>query len=309
MVAERAALPGQAVKRRAGIRRSLGEWLFDGFNLLFLGFVSLLALYPFVYTLSLSLSTAAEARRDSLHLYPAQVSWMAYRIVLGSPEIVTGLTNTLVRTVLGTALTVFLTCIAAYPLARKELPHRALILFLILFTMIFSGGIVPGYLLIRSLGMINTVWALVLPTALSAFNIVIVKNFFQQLPESLYEAARVEGASEWAILFRIYMPLSRPVLATITLWTAVGHWNQWFDALLYITDDRKQVLQCFLQRIVIENSTQLIDMGKMSQDIASYTPETVKAATVVIIILPMLLLYPFVQRYIVSGVLLGGVKE
>lgn len=291
------------------MRRSGGEMVFDGFNLLLLGFAGLLALYPFVYTLSLSFSTASEARRDTLHLYPTQVSTMAYQIVLSSPEIVTGLTNTLVRTVLGTLLTVFLTCIAAYPLAHKELPHRSLILFIILFTMIFSGGIVPGYLLVRSLGMINTVWALILPTALSAFNIIIVKNFFQQLPESLHEAARVEGASEWAILFRIYMPLSRPVLATITLWTAVGHWNQWFDALLYITDDRKQVLQCFLQRIVIENSTQLIDMGKMSQDIASYTPETVKAATVVIIILPMLLLYPFLQRYIVSGVLLGGVKE
>ena len=303
--------PGKAdaVSGRAWVRRTKGERIFNVLNLLFLGAIGLLALYPFLYTLSISLSTAAEAQRDSLHLYPREISLMAYRIVLGSPEILTGFANTLIRTALGTVLTVLLTCVAAYPLARRELPHRGMIVFLILFTMIFSGGIVPNYLLVRDLGLINSVWALVLPTLLSAFNIIVVKNFFQQIPESLHEAARVEGASEWAILFRIYIPLSKPVLATVCLWTAVMHWNQWFDAMLYITDDHKQVLQNFLQRIVIENSTQLIDMGKTAPDLMSYTPETVKAATVVVMILPMLCLYPLVQKYFVSGILLGGVKE
>ena len=157
--------------------------------------------------------------------------------------------------------------------------------------------------------MINTVWALVIPGALTAFNVIVVKNFFQQVPESLLEAARMEGAGEWKILARIYVPLSKPVLATVGLWTAVSHWNQWFDAMLYITDDRKQVLQNLLQRVVIENSSRLIEMGKSTQDVSGYTPETVKAATVVITVLPMLLLYPFVQRYFTKGILLGGVKE
>lgn len=290
-------------------RRTLGERLFDLFNLLLLTIVGLLALYPFLYTLSVSLSTAAEARRGGLHLFPTEFSFVAYRMILANPDIRVGFLNTITRTVIGTIVTVLATAIAAYPLARKNLPHRGLILFLILFTMIFSGGIIPGYLLIKDLGLLNTLGALILPSLLSAFNVIVVKNFFQQIPESLHEAARLEQASEWQILCHIYLPLSRPVLATVALWTTVAHWNQWFDAMLYITDDRKQVLQNYLQRIVIENSIQMIDMGRNAQEAANYTPETLKAATVILTILPMLLLYPFVQRYFVRGILLGGVKE
>lgn len=290
-------------------QRTAGERAFDWCNLIFLLLVGAVAFYPFLYTLSISLSTAAEAHRDGLHLFPTSVSFQAYQMILANPEIRTGFVNTIVRTVLGTAITVVMTCLAAYPLSRKDLPHRGLILFLVLFTMIFSGGIVPSYLLIRSLGLINTIWALVLPSALSAYNIVVLRNFFQRIPESLHEAARVERASEWQILLHVYLPLSRPILATICLWTSVAHWNQWFDAMLYITDINKQVLQYHLQRIVIENSTQMIDIGKTAQDVANYSPETLKAATVVLTILPMLILYPFVQRFFASGFLLGGVKE
>ena len=290
------------------MKRSQGEKVFNVFNILFLAGVGLVALYPFIYTLTISLSTAAEANRDSLHLYPREATLAAFRIVLTTPEVLTGYINTLLRTVVGTLLTLLMTCIAAYPLAMKELPHRGLIIFLILFTMIFDGGIVPKYLLIKNLGLLNSLWALILPMMLTAFNIIVVKNFFQQIPASLHEAARIDGASEAAILFRIYIPLSKPVLATVALWTAVVHWNQWFDAMLYITDDRKQVLQNFLQRIVIESSTQMLDMGMTRTDITQFTPETVKAATVIITILPIICFYPFVQKYFVKGILLGSVK-
>ena len=290
------------------MRRSKGEKIFNVFNILFLIGVGVVALYPFIYTLSISLSTAAEANRDSLHLYPREATLAAFRIVLTTPEILTGYINTLLRTVLGTLLTLLMTCIAAYPLAMKELPNRGLIIFLILFTMIFDGGIVPKYLLIKNLGLLNSLWALILPMMLTAFNIIVVKNFFQQIPASLHEAARIDGAGEAAILFRIYIPLSKPVLATVALWTAVAHWNQWFDAMLYITDDRKQVLQNFLQRIVIESSTQMLDMGMTRTDITQFTPETVKAATVIVTILPIICFYPFVQKYFVKGILLGSVK-
>ena len=155
----------------------------------------------------------------------------------------------------------------------------------------------------------NSVWALVLPGMLSAFNIIIVKNFFQAIPESFGEAARVEGASEFTILFRIYMPLSKPVLATISLWTAIMHWNQWFDAMLYITDNTKQVLQVMMQRIVIENSTQILESGITKQDFSQYTSDTFKAATIVMIILPFIFIYPFLQKYFVKGIIIGGVKE
>jgi putative aldouronate transport system permease protein len=291
------------------MKTSPGERIFNFGNLLVLGVIGLLCLYPFIYTLSISLSTATEASRQGFHLFPRDISLASYKMVLTNPDIVRGYVNTLVRTVLGTALTVVACCVAAYPLARKEMPHRALMTFLIVFTMLFSGGMVPGYLLIKKLGLVNTVWALVLPGMLGAFNIVIIKNFFQSLPESLAESARMDGASEWTVLFRIYMPLSKPVLATVALWSAVGHWNAWFDALLYITDDRKQVLQTFLQRIVIESSTQLMELGVTDTSIVQFTTETIKAATIIVTILPIICVYPFVQKYFVKGILLGGVKE
>jgi len=283
--------------------------VFGAVNVMALGVVAMLCVYPFIYTLSISLSTAAEASRDGLHFFPREASLVSYKMVLTNPNIVTGYINTLIRTVLGTALTLLATCVAAYPLSRREMPHRAMFTFLILFTMLFSGGMVPTYLLIKNLGMINTVWALVLPGAITAFNVVIVKNLFQSLPESLVESARLDGAGEWTILFRLYIPLSKPVLATVALWTAVAHWNAWFDALLYITDDKRQVLQTFLQRIVIESNTQMMELGVTDASIVQFTPETIKAATIIVTILPIICVYPFVQKYFVKGILLGGVKE
>jgi putative aldouronate transport system permease protein len=143
----------------------------------------------------------------------------------------------------------------------------------------------------------------------TAFNVLIMKSFFQSIPESLAESAKIDGANEFTILFRIYLPLSAPILATIGLWTAVAHWNSWFDGLLYVTDNGKQVLQVFLQRVVIENSTEMIEKGIVNPDALSFTPETIKAATVIVTILPILFVYPFVQKYFVKGIMMGGVKE
>ena len=291
------------------MRRSRGETLFSITNGLVLLGIGFLSLYPFLYTFSMSVSTAAEANSGGLHLWPRHLSLAAYRIVLSSPDISTGLLNSVARTVLATGLTLIATCMAAYPLSRKELPHRGLFSFLIVFTMIFNGGIVPLYLLLKNLAMLDTIWSLVLPTALTAFNIILMKNFFQQIPESLAESARIDGASEIGILFRLYIPLSMPVLATVALWTAVAHWNAWFDAMLYITSDKHQVLQTFLQRIVVENSDKLLDAGITSADITQFTPDTIKAATVIVTVFPIMLVYPFLQRYFVKGITLGGVKE
>ncbi|MCX6972452.1 MAG: carbohydrate ABC transporter permease [Verrucomicrobia bacterium] len=290
------------------MKQSRGEKLFNVANIVVLGGIALLCLYPFLYTLSLSLSSAKEASRDGLHLYPAELSLTSYQMVLTNPNILTGYINTIVRTLLGTTLTLLATCVAAYPLSRREMPHRSLITFLIVFTMLFGGGMVPSYLLMKNLGLINTIWVLVVPGMLSAFNIIIVKNYFQSLPESLTESARIDGAGEWRILFQIYLPLSKPVLATVALWSAVGHWNSWFDALLYITEDRKQVLQTFLQRIVIESSTQMMELGITDAQM-QFTSETIKAATIIITILPIIMVYPFIQRHFVKGIMLGGVKE
>lgn len=291
------------------IAQSRGERIFNFFNLILLSLIGLLALYPFWYTFVISISSAAEASSAGLHLWPGEISFTAYKMVLSNPDILTGFKNTLFRTIVGTVLTVFCVSVAAYPLARNEMPYRSRLTFFIMFTMIFSGGLVPVYLLVKSIGLMNSRWALILPIMLTAFNIIVVKNFFQSIPESLAESARIDGASEFTILTRIYMPLSKPALATIALWTSVLHWNHWFDAMLYINENSKQVLQTFLQRIVIENSTELIESGVADATATQFTPETIKAATVVVTVLPILCVYPFVQRYFTKGIMLGGVKE
>lgn len=288
-------------------RMSKGERLFQGLNLSVLTVLSLAAVYPFVYTLNISLSSAAEANRLSLHLWPGDFTFASYIKVLSTPEIMRATFNSVMRTVVGTILTLLLTCMAAYPLAIKELPHRSMIIFLLVFTMLFGGGLVPSFLLINNLGLANTFLVLLLPMLVSAMNIIIVRNFFLSLPYSMREAAMMDGANDWSILFKIYVPLSKPVLATVGLWTAVGFWNEWFLPLMYITDHDKQVLQTLLQRIVINNSTYMMDKGM--GDVSATTAETIKSATIMLVVVPIILIYPFLQKYFVKGINLGGVKE
>ncbi len=289
-------------------RPSRGELAFNVVNVLLLGGFSFTTLYPFLYVLSISFSTQAEAMREGFHLYPRAVTLTAYKMVFSNPDILTGYANTLFRTVIGTFLSVVLCCMCAYPLARRDLPHRGMFTFALVFTMLFSGGLVPSYLLIKNVGLLNSRWVYILPGVVQAFNVIIIKNFFQQIPESLAESAYIDGAGDFRTLFQIYIPLSKPVLATVSLWTAVSHWNSWFDGLIYITDDRKQILQIFLRRIVVEGNTLLIERGMINPDATQFTPETLKAATIMVTVIPILLLYPFVQKYFVKGILLGGVK-
>lgn len=289
-------------------RPSGGEKVFNTFNVLFLGVFAFTTLYPFLYILSLSFSTQAAAMRDGFHFYPTAVTLTAYKMVFSNPDILTGYMNTLFRTVVGTFMSVTLCCMCAYPLSRKSMPHRGMFTFLVVFTMLFHGGLVPTYLLVRNLGLLNNVWVYVLPLCVQAFNVIIIKNFFHSIPDSLAESASIDGAGDWRILFQLYIPLSKPVLATVSLWTAVMHWNSWFDGLIYITDDRKQILQIFLRRIVVESNTMLLEKGIINPDATTFTPETLKAATIVVTIVPILVLYPFLQKYFVKGILLGGVK-
>jgi putative aldouronate transport system permease protein len=283
--------------------------LFDVINIVAMGVVALSMLYPFVYIVSISLSGPAEASRGGLFLWPQGFSLSAYEAVLADAYLLRTFFNSVVRTVLGTVLTVMCCAVAAYPLSRREYPFRRSTTLFILFTMVFGGGLVPNYLLIRSLGLFDTLAALILPTMMTAFNIIIIKNFFQSIPESYVEAARIDGASEWRILFQVFIPLSGPVLATVALWTAVMHWNSWFDAMLYITSDSKQMLQTILQRIIIDSSTTFLEAGISPEKASNVTTQTIKAATTVVTVLPILLCYPFLQRFFTKGIMLGGVKE
>ena len=241
--------------------------------------------------------------------YAKGLSPASYMMVFRNPEILRAYVVTIGRTVLGTLLTLVATAIAAYPLSRSNMPHRRSLTFFILFTMIFSGGMVPMYMVIKSIGLIDNFLVYVIPGMMAAFNIIIMKNFFQSIPESLAESARIDGANEFSILWRIYVPLSKPVLATVALWTAVAHWNMWFDGMLYVYNNKIQILQMLLRRIVIENTTELIEKGLVNPDQMTFTPETIKAATVIVTILPILFVYPFVQKYFVKGIMLGSIKE
>lgn len=290
-------------------RRSPGERTFDVFNAVVLIGVGALALYPFVYVLGVSFATPRALARSDWWLWPSELSLTSYELVLADARIRTGFLNAVLRTALGTLTTLVMTALLAFPLSRKQMPLRRALLFYVLFTMLFSGGLVPKYLLIKSLGLIDTLAALVVPLMLSAFNVFVLRSFFAQIPESYEEAARLDGASDWTILWRVFVPLSQPALVTIGLWTCVAHWNQWFDALIYITSDDKQVLQVVLQRIVVENNLKELQFGVAGIDRSRIALDGLKAAAVVVTVVPMVAMYPFVQRYFIKGIQLGGVKE
>lgn len=287
-------------------RASKPEQAFQIANLLFISFITLITLYPFVHLTSVSFSSNAEAIRAGLHLYPREFDYRAYIEVLSSDLIWIGYQNTLFRTIVGTLLSIGLTALTAYPLTKKYFPFRTTWMMLIIFTMIFNGGLVPNYLLIRELGLLNSLWSLILPVLISPFSLIVMKNFFQAIPETLEESARIDGASEWLVLRKIVIPLSMPVIATIALWTVVGHWNAFFDAILYTTDRNKYVLQVIMQKLILDHQMSNefdgapIGMRKVQ--------ETIEAATIIVSTLPILIFYPFLQKHFVKGVMLGSVK-
>ncbi|CAI6084061.1 carbohydrate ABC transporter permease [Cohnella sp. JJ-181] len=290
-------------------RKSLTEKMID--VLLYAGMIVLMfvTLYPFWSQIVLSLEEGASAYSTGFMLYPHKLSFEAYRLAFHYTPLWTGYLNTIVRTVLGVVLILVFTALTAYPLSKKDLPFNRAFTGFLLFTMLFSGGLIPNYLLIKNLGLLNSVWSLVLPGMISAFNVLIMRNFFRSIPESLEESARVDGAGYLRIFVSLIVPLSAPVLATVALWVGVGHWNAWFDSLIYISDGRKQVLQVVLRKIVIENDTSNLNamIQKMSTN-TKYTGRQLQSTVIILSIIPMLVVYPFVQKYFVKGVMVGAIK-
>lgn len=290
-------------------RKGISERLIDA--LLYGGMLILMlvTLYPFWSQIVLSLEEGASAYSTGFMLFPHKPSFEAYRLAFHYTPLWTGYLNTIVRTALGVTLILVFTALTAYPLSKKDLPFNRAYTGFVLFTMLFSGGLIPNYLLIRNLGLLDSVWSLVLPGMISAFNVLIMRNFFRSIPESLEESARVDGAGYLRIFVGLIVPLSAPVLATVALWVGVGHWNAWFDSLIYISDSRKQVLQVVLRKIVIENDTSNLNamIQKMGTD-SKYTGRQLQSAVIIISIIPMLAVYPFVQKYFVKGVMVGAIK-
>lgn len=290
------------------MRRSRAEIAFSFFNGAFLALICASIILPFLHILSISFSSASEAARLGLHLYPREFSLAAYSRVLASPYIWRGYLNTIFRTVVGTGLSLTLTAFGGYALSKKYIPHRVFWTALIVFTMFFSGGLIPTYLLVQSLGLIDRYSSLILPSAVSAFNLLIMRNFFMTIPESLEESARMDGTPEWRVLVSIILPVAKPMLATVGLWITVWHWSAWFDCLIYMRDPDKFVLQIILRRIILEGTQEIVNMN-IGDDIRSNVyPDSVRAAAIFVTITPIILLYPFIQKYFVKGIMIGSLK-
>lgn len=291
------------------MKTTIGEKCFVAVNTLFMLLLCFVTLYPFIYVFFASLSDpSALASHRGLLLLPLDLNMNAYKAVFDNPMITTGYRNTIFYVVCGTAINLLLTALGAYVLSRRNLYFKNLLMLLIVITMFFGGGLIPTYLLINKLGMLNSVWALLIPGAISTFNMIIMRTGFQAVPISLEESARMDGANDLVILFRIIIPLSMPVIAVMILWYAVGHWNSYFSALIYLRDRELFPLQLVLREILITNSTDSMMTDAGAQDRIAIA-ETIKYATIIVSTLPILLLYPFLQKYFVKGVLIGAIKE
>ncbi|RJG23640.1 carbohydrate ABC transporter permease [Paenibacillus thiaminolyticus] len=288
---------------------SLGERIFEVFNILILILLCLVTLYPFIYVLFASLSEPAwVVQQRGLIWHPSGLNLEAYRLVFDNPMITSGYLNTLFIVSVGTILNVFMTALGAYGLSRQNVMWKNPIMFFIVFTMFFSGGLIPTYLLVTGLGMLDSLWALIIPGAVSAFNLIIMRTAFQSIPHSLEESAKLDGANDFTVMIRIILPLSMPVIAVMILFYGVGHWNSWFGAMIYLRDRELYPLQLVLREILITNST---DSMLTSAGTADKMPigETIKYATIIVATVPILLLYPFLQKYFVKGVMIGAIKE
>lgn len=290
------------------IKRTFGERVFDVANIALMIALSVVTIYPFLFVLFASLSDPAwVVQMRGLIWFPHGVNLEAYRLVFENPSILTGYANTIFYVVVGTALNILMTSLGAYALSRQNVMWKNPIMFMIVFTMFFSGGLIPSFLLVNNLGLLDSRWALIFPSAMSAYNLIIMRTSFQAIPVSLEESAKLDGANDFTILFRIVLPLSMPVVAVMILFYGVGHWNSWFPALIYLRTRELYPLQLILREILITNSTDSM-MTAIGGGDKMPIGETIKYATIIVATIPILLLYPFLQKYFVKGVMIGAIK-
>lgn len=284
----------------------LTEWI----NYVILTGIVVIVLYPLYFVLLASFSSPEAVLRGEVWLWPVNPTVIGYERIIQNEEVWTGYANTFLYTALGTAINLIMTVLAAYPLSRKDFAGKHVITVFIVFTMFFSGGLVPTYLLIKSLGMLNTVWSMVIPGAVSVWYILIMRTFFQtSIPYEVQEAAAIDGCSATQTLIRVVLPMSMPILAVMVLFYCVGHWNAFFQALIYLSERSKYPLQLFLREILLQDQMQ--DMVKTGGDTLVQSvleTESVKYAMVIVANLPVLVLYPFLQKYFVKGVVVGAIK-
>lgn len=271
--------------------------------------LTLAVLYPIIYVISSSFSSAEALARGEVWLWPVDISLDGYKAVLRYRNIWIGYRNTIFYTAAGTTINVIITMFCAYPLARKNLRGRGFIMFLFTFTMLFSGGMIPSYILMKKLNLLNTVWVMLLPGAMSVYNMIVARTFIQgNISDELLEAARIDGCNDIQFFYKILLPLSKSIIAVLALWYAVGHWNAYFNAFLYLTDKNLYPLQIFLKDILVQSQmdASMVESGEAAQVQNTYL--VLKYAMIVVSTAPLFSFYPFVQKYFVKGVMVGSVK-
>lgn len=279
--------------------------VFDVFNTIFLGLFGIVTILPFLYIIAGSFSTETELLHRSFFIIPETFSLDAYKYIFSTPTFLRSLLVSIFVTVIGTLVQLILSLLMAYPLSKKELKGRNFILNLVIFSMLFGGGMIPTYLVVKSLGLLDSLWSLILPTAINPFNLIIIKNFFQGLPAELEESARIDGCSEMGVFWKIVLPLSTPIIATFALFYAVGIWNDFYHALLYINDTSKWPLQMYLRQVTIMSD--ITSTGDMTEFVKP-PEQAVKLAVIVLATLPIMIVYPFLQKHFTKGMLIGSVK-
>lgn len=288
--------------------KNLGSRIFDLVNMLLLAIVAIMCLIPFLHVVMTSFATEAEITRKPFIIIPTEFTLSAYKYILSTNTIFRALGVSVGVTLVGTLVSMLLTCLMAYGLTRRDLDGRKVFNFMIVFTMLFNGGMIPTFLVVKSLNLVDTYWSLILPVAVNAFNLIIIRSFFQNLPEGIEESAKIDGCNDVGILFRIVIPLSLPAIATISLFYAVNYWNSYFNAILYINDADKWPIQVILRQIVIVASSFAADTSSFGDDYVKPPEQTIKMAVIVVSTIPILLVYPFLQKYFVKGALVGSVK-
>lgn len=285
-----------------------GSRLFDVFNHVSLLALGCLCVLPLLHILALSFSDRSASMGGFVTFWPIRFTTVNYQKVLAAPPFYKAFVVSIQRTTLGTALNILLTILTAYPLSKTahQFKGRNVFMWIVVFAMLFGGGLIPWFLVIRGLGMLNTLWALIIPGALPIWNVILMMNFFRDVPIELEEAAVIDGASHWRILYNVHLPLSLPALATLTLFSAVGHWNAWFDGAVLMTHADKYPLQTFLRTIVIQ-----LDLTRLlvdPDDLVFLSDRSLRAAQIFVTTVPILVVYPFLQRYFIAGIKLGAIK-
>ncbi len=299
----------QITKKRNVIRESTGDRTFNIVNVLLLLLLDIVVLYPLIYVLSTSVSEPAEVIRGRVTFLPRGFNLVGYSQILKYPSFLQSYANTVLYTVVGTALSLVITVIGAYPLSLPKFRLRGKITAFYVFTMYFSGLMIPTFLVVQGVGIFDTKWALILPTMLGAWNVTICRSFLQGIPFSLHESAYIDGANDFTILWRIILPLSKPVMATLGLFCAVAYWNNFFSSLLYVNNRAHYSLQ-FILRGILMNAQMAAENPTMAAEAANMEASTMnlKTASVVVTMLPILCVYPFIQKYFVKGVMIGSIK-